>query len=182
MKIFCAMSPVGVVEHDRGIVAAELERQALQRVGDAGHDFPAGGGRTGERHLGDARVLRQQRSEIVLIDQRVDDAGGRSPRAELAEPQRGQRRRRGGLQHHRVAGEQCRRKLVGQQDQREIPRHDRGHDAQRGARLDGAASRVFVQHLVGQLHRRKDPQDPRAFAHLEIRAPSRLALLLREQR
>ena len=47
------------------------------------------------------------------------------------EAQRRQRRRVGGLGHDRVAGQERRAELVAQQRRREVPGHDRGHDAER---------------------------------------------------
>ena len=51
---------IGVGQHDAGIVAAEFERQALQRAGGALHDLAAGRGGAGEGHLGDAGMRRHQ--------------------------------------------------------------------------------------------------------------------------
>ena len=53
---------------------------------------------------------------------------------ELGEPQGGQRRLRCGLQDDRVAGRQRGAQLPGGDDQRVVPGHDRGHDADRLAR------------------------------------------------
>ena len=52
-----AAGEVGVVEHDVGALAAELELHLLQVAGGGLHDAPAGGGRPGEGDLGDRRML-----------------------------------------------------------------------------------------------------------------------------
>ncbi len=96
--------------------------------------------------------------------------GGRMRAAISPMQQRRQRRRRRRFQHHRVAGEQARPQLVGQEDDREIPRRDGGDHAQRHARLDHLAGGIFGERAVRQVERSDGAQDARRFVHFEIRA------------
>jgi hypothetical protein len=107
----CHFLRVGVVEHNRRIVAAELQGQALQRASGAGHDLLARRGRAGEGDLGHVGVAGEGSSEVVLIDDDIDDARRKNPGTKFAEPERCQRRGRGRLGHDRVSGEEGRRHL-----------------------------------------------------------------------
>ena len=67
---------VGVVEHDRGRLAAELEEQPLHRRRALLHDPLADGGRAGERDQVDLRRQRELLAdEVVRRGDDVDDAG-----------------------------------------------------------------------------------------------------------
>jgi len=57
--LLCSRLHVHIVQHDRGIVAAEFQGKAFDGVCRARHDFLARGGRSSERHFGDVRVLGQ---------------------------------------------------------------------------------------------------------------------------
>ena len=103
---------------------------------------------------------------------------------QLGEAQRRQRRRPGGLGHHRVARHQRGGELVAQQRRGEVPRHDRTDDAQRPAQHDpvhagvqagsvGAAQRLGQPDVV---HERVD-----RLGELDAAVAQRLALLPGEQ-
>src|SRR3546814_3002573 len=65
------------VGHDnRGIVAAEFERQALQVLGGAFHHALAGRGRAGERDFGEARMRGHLRPAFVPARADVAQARG----------------------------------------------------------------------------------------------------------
>ena len=66
----------------------------------------------GERDLGHVGVAGEGGSEIVLVDDDVDDARRQDPGTEFAELERRQRRGRGRLGHDRVAGEKGQRDLI----------------------------------------------------------------------
>ena len=68
---------IGVVEDDRGALAAELERDPFHRVGGGPHDRPSGRGRTGEgdfAHIGVRGECRAGHRTEAVDD--VDDARG----------------------------------------------------------------------------------------------------------
>ena len=72
----------------------------LQRAAGLGADLPADLGRAGEGDLVDARMIDQRRPGLAVAGEDVDDPG-RNPGLErqLAEPQRGERRLLGRLEH-----------------------------------------------------------------------------------
>ena len=104
---------------------------------------------------------------------------------QLGEAQRGQRRRPRRLGDHRVAGDEGRRELVGQQRRREVPRDDRADDAERPAQDRAVDARVQVRRVrtaqclgqAGVVHERVD-----RLGDLDPRVAKRLALLARQQR
>ena len=68
---------VGVGEHDVGVLAAQLERDLLHRLGGRGHDPLAGGQAAGERDQVDAGVLAEQGTRARAgAEHEVGDAGG----------------------------------------------------------------------------------------------------------
>ena len=133
---------VGVVEHDVGRLAAELERDLLHRARRELHDAPPDFGRAGERDLVDERVLRELLARAAAgTGDEVDDAGRDVGLfARLHQLDRRQRREARGLQHRAVAGRDRGCDLPAGHEEREVPRHDAGahavglaaHDALRG--------------------------------------------------
>ena len=104
---------VRVGEDEVRALAAELERQPLDRVGAEPHDLAARLRRAGERDLVDAGMLDEVRAgrRAVARDD-VDRAGGEADLGrELGDPQHAERRLRIGLQHDRAAGGERRREL-----------------------------------------------------------------------
>ena len=114
-------------------------------------------GRAGERDLVDARVLdevRADRRPVARDD--VDHAAREADLArELGEPQRGQRRRRVGLEHDRAAGGERGRELPGRHRQRVVPRHDLARDA------DRLLQRVEEERAADRVRATRDRRDPR---------------------
>ena len=172
---------VGVVEHDRRVVAAEFQGQALQRPGGTDHHLLACHGGAGERDLGHVRVAGKGGPEIVLIDDDVDDARRQEAGAEFAEFERRQRRGRGRLGHHRVAGEQRRRDLDQQQQQREVPRRDGRDDAERPVLSYHLLRAILLEHLGRQVERGKVAEPRDRDGDLPQRLRQRLALFLGQQ-
>ena len=124
---------VGVGEDEIRALAAQLERQALDRLGAEPHDLAARLRRAGERDLVDARMLDEVGAggRAVTGDD-VDRAGREADlRRELGEPQRGHRRLRVGLEHDRATGRERRRELPGRHQQRVVPGDDLAGDADR---------------------------------------------------
>ena len=112
---FCATClRVDVVEHDRGVVAAELERHALEvRRGAAMTRLPVATEPVNE-------ILRTAAWRVIHVAEvvaaaTIETPGGSDVAQDLAELQRRQRRERRRLQHDRVPGEQRRRDLASRQ-------------------------------------------------------------------
>ena len=125
---------VGVVEHDGGRLAAQLQERALERRAALLHDPLADGGRSGERNQVDLRGQRELfADEVVRGGDHVEDAAREVGLLgnEATEPRGVPRRVRGGLENHRVAGGQGLPELVQGHFEREVPRHDGPHDADR---------------------------------------------------
>src|SRR3984893_17191066 len=120
---------IDVVEHNGGVVAAELQREALQRAGRAFHDFPAGRSRARECDFGDVRMAGERLPKIVGVDNDVDHPRGQNIGAQLTQSKRRQRGRRRRLGDNGVAGKQRRRDLRGQQDHWHVPRRYRSDHA-----------------------------------------------------
>ena len=124
---------VGVREDEVRALAAELERQPLDRLGAEPHDLAARLRRAGERDLVDAGVLDEigARRRTVAGDD-VDRAGGKADLGrELGEAQRRHGRLRIRLQDDRAAGRERGRELPRRHQQRVVPRHDLAGDADR---------------------------------------------------
>ena len=127
---------VGVVEHDVGRLAAELEEQALHGRAALLEDALAGDGGAGERDEVDERADRQLLTdEVVGRRDHVEHAGGDVGLLgdEATEVGRVPRRVGRGLQDHRVAGGERLADLLDRHLEREVPRHDAADDA-RGLR------------------------------------------------
>src|SRR5262249_31352359 len=125
-------------EDDVRRLAAELERDALDRPGRARHDAPTYLGRPGEADLCDIRMLDEPLpDDRALPDEHVDDAVG-NPRVvdQLREAQCRQRRQLRRLEHDRVAAGERRAELPARDVEWEVPRHDQPDDAERLAERD----------------------------------------------
>ena len=188
---------VGVGEDDVGRLAAELERDALDRRGGALHHRAAHLGRAGEADLRHVRMLDEAAADDrALADEDVDDAL-RDPglEHELGQPQRRQRRQLGGLQDDRVAARERGPELPRGDVEREVPRHDQADDAERLAEgdVDAAADRdrlavVLVDRAGVEVEDLRDHADLRARARDRLADVARLdprellAVLLDERR
>src|SRR5207253_10187888 len=123
---------VGVREEDLRTLAAELERYGDDAVGRETEDRLSRIGRTGERDLRNERVDRKWRPDLVAgPGDDVQYASGQVLRADARERERGERRVRRRLEHDGVPGDERRRDLPRGDEDRHVPRHDRGDDAER---------------------------------------------------
>ncbi len=124
---------LGVGEDEVRALAAELQDQALDPVGGQAHDLGAGRRRAGEGDLLHAGVLHEMSADDGPRSRDDVDRAGREADlgGELGHPQRRERSRRVGLEHHRAAGRERRRQLPGRHHQRVVPRHDLSADADR---------------------------------------------------
>src|SRR5690606_36808457 len=136
---------IRVGQHDHRGLAAELERDALQRLRRRDVDLLTDLGRARERDLVDAGMRHERGAgRLAVARHDVDDAGRKTGLLDqLAEPKRAQRRLLGGLQHARAAGRERRAELPCRHREREVPRDDLPDDADRlaaGVRLERAAA------------------------------------------
>ena len=89
MPITQASREVGVLQHDRGRLAAQLEEQALHGGRALLHDPLADDGRAGERDQVDLRRQRELLAdEVVGRGDDVDDPGGMSVCSAISRPSR----------------------------------------------------------------------------------------------
>jgi len=154
---------VGVLQHDLRRLAAQLERDLLEVARRRLHDQAPDLRGAGERHLVDVGVRGQMRAGVAEPGHDVHDTGRQSRLGhQLAEPQRRQRRLLGRLEHHRAPGRQRRAELPCRHQQREVPRDDLRHHA------DRLTPRVRVEVAVGRRQRRELDR-----AALELGRPAR---------
>ena len=134
---------VGVGEHDRGRLAAELERHALDRPGGLPHDLDADRRRAGEADLRDERMLDQRvADDAARPGNDVQDAvrqPGLEPELGVAQGAQGRQAR--GLEHDAVAGGEGGRRLPVADVEREVPGRDQRRDADRLAERSSTPSR-----------------------------------------
>ena len=118
-------------ENVRGL-AAEFERGGNETVGRGLRDVDAHFGRAREGELVKARVLehRVARGAARTRDD-VHDPGGNVAGDDFGEMQKGERGGRGWLDHDRVPGGERRSELPRAHEEREVPRNDLTHDADR---------------------------------------------------
>ena len=124
---------VGIRENDVGTLAAEFQRNVLDRFGGARHDPASGFGFPGERDLVDQRMPDERIADFLAGSrQHIDDAIGDSGfPADFAEHDGCQWRDRCGLENDRVSGGDGRRDFPGRHQQREVPRDNLRANADR---------------------------------------------------
>ncbi len=122
---------VRVRAHDLGVLAAELEHRALQPAGALLADAAADLDRSGEEDLA-RRGLDQRLADGAAPVHGLHESLGQSGALEnLLDPLSDERRERGGLQHHAVAGHQCDRDLAERDRPRVVPGGDHADDTER---------------------------------------------------
>ena len=136
---------VGIVEHDHGIFAAQLQhdRQQLSRRGFS-HAF-AGGNAAGEDELVDGRI-DQRRTGGALADHHLHQIGIQARcQQQPLQLQRDQRREFRRLQDDRVARDQCAERFRGGNGERIIPGRDNADYAK------GLAQQLAALGLHGEI-------------------------------
>ncbi len=125
----------GVLEHDVGRLAAQLEGQLRPCARERGLDVASDRGRAGERDLVDsfpAHPADERRAGRAVAGQDRHHARRKvGLLADLGEEQRGQRRRLCRLEDRDVPARQRGRELPRRHQQREVPRHDLSDHAER---------------------------------------------------
>jgi hypothetical protein len=142
---------VRIIEHDKGIGAAELQHGLLQMRPGHCRDLAPGHIAAGQAHGAHGGMGDDLRHRVGADQQRREHPGRRLCIAK----QRLDRQRAAGdigrvLQQHRVAGRERRRRAAEQLPKREVPRHHRQH---RPERLTGdqAAPGIGGDEFVGKI-------------------------------
>ncbi|MNC07615.1 hypothetical protein D3C75_551680 [compost metagenome] len=174
---------VGIVKHDEGGVATQLQGEPLHGVGALAHQQLADAGGAGEgelAHLGVAAQLVAHDRGLMGGDY-VDDPGGNARLlGQGCQRQRAQGRLGGGLDDYGATGGECRAGLAGDHGDGEVPGGDGGHHAHR--LLDGGQAPVAGETgngaAIGALALFREPLDEAgAVGHLALGLGERLALL-----
>lgn len=139
---------VGVVAHDAGVVAGELQDHLLHGVRAVAQDALAHGDGAGEADVVDARVQRHLLAELGAAVDGLEHARRQHGLRQLAELEQRVRREGRRLDDHAVARRQRRHHLDRGQDQREVPRRDGAQHADGRVRRDDLDRVVFVLQLI----------------------------------
>lgn len=142
----CDLLDVDVRQDDGGVVAAELERDALQCLGRRLHDLLARGDGTGEGDLGNVRVLAHLCAELVVAADDLDHAGREDFLGELNKLERRVRCEWRRLDDDAVSCHDSRGDLAHRQNQREVPGADGAADTE--GRVLGVDSLLIVLELL----------------------------------
>ena len=145
---------IGVGHDDMRRFSAAFESDALHvAYARVDHHQLADFGRAGEGDHVDVGMERQRLARLLAETRHdVEDAVGQSGfLGERPEEERCERRLLGGLQDHRIAGDERRADLPCRDDQGIVPRHDRGDDAERRPADRGDVVRAERRDLVVQL-------------------------------
>ncbi len=134
------LAQIRIVEHDRRIVAAELQSDAFDALGGIRHDVARRRDRAGEADLADVRMSGQPVADFRRNAGNDIERAGWQQAGNLLDGL--DQRERAGLRrldHHGVAGEQRRDDLHEGESDRTVPRHDRDDDAVGPPGDEGAA-------------------------------------------
>jgi hypothetical protein len=115
---------VDVGENDGGVVAAELEGNALEGLGGGLHDLLTGSGGTSEGDLGNVGVGAQLSTELVVAANNLDDTRGEDLLGKLGELERCVGGEGRGLDDDAVSGQDGGSDLADGQNQGEVPGAD----------------------------------------------------------
>ena len=154
---------VGVVENDARRLAAQLERDARQRLGRRRGDLASDRCGTGERDLVDARMPHEVVTDHApTARHQVEHAGGQPCRIDGAgELERGERGESGRFQHDRRPCGQRRDHLHHDLVQRQVPRRDGGDDPDRLTQDDRVADLAAEGEAFERVDRRVDDRERR---------------------
>ena len=172
---YCRGDPIeiGVLKHDDGVLAAELELHFLEMLASKLADAAADRARSRERDHRDVGIGADRLAGLGAAGQDLQHAFGQARLLEQARDDEapGERSARIGLEHDSVAGGERGRDGAAGQDQREVERRDHADDAARHTTCNGEPAAVAGQHQTLRLraHRRRAVQDARHHLHLELR-------------
>lgn len=113
---------VDILSDDTGIVASKLKGDTLESLAAGSHDLLSCGNATSETDLGDAGVLGEHGTKLVITTEDLDDTGREDGLGQFDCLQRGVRSERRGLDDDSASGKQGRGNLAERQNQRELQR------------------------------------------------------------
>lgn len=120
----------GIMTRRRGVCAATAAaRRLLERRARRGHDALPGSTGAGEGDGGDVGMLDEHRADITASCEDVDHARRECLHRKVREQERGERRHRRRLEHHRIAAHQRAEHLVDGDREWKVPGADGGDDA-----------------------------------------------------
>ena len=148
---------VGIIEHDDGRLAAELQVRSLGAVDRGRQHLLAADDRAGQRDHGHFGLRDERRTHgVPAAADDVDDAWRKQLRAYCRQFERGERRLLGRFEHHGVARGQCRPHLPGSHHEWIVPRRDRSDHAQGiAANHAGETRKIFAGQCA--VHRASSP-------------------------
>ena len=141
---------IGVRESDQRILAAELERHRLERIGGGLHHRAAGRHAADERDLGDIGMARQHLPDLLAARHQIPHSGRKDAVDQFGKPERGQRRLFGRLDHDGVAGGERGGRFSRDEHEGMIERDDTADHAKRLAHRE--IDRVRPHRDRGALH------------------------------
>lgn len=141
---------VDVLADDGGVVAGELEDDALEGARAVLHDAAADGDGAREADVVDALVQGDALAELGAAVDGLEDARRQHRLRQLAELEQRVRRERRRLDDHAVPRRQRRHHLDRAQDHGEVPRRDGAQHADRRVRCDHSRLLVLELYLVFQ--------------------------------
>jgi hypothetical protein len=125
-------------------------------------------------------MRRHFAAQVIGVGDEIQHASREDILQQASNHQRSERCRRGGLDHHCVAGEQRWRQLKAHQDDREIPGDDRPDHAQRIIMGLNPARIIIGDHIDRQVERGEIAEEGSAAIDVLHRALHRLALFLHQ--
>ena len=161
--VFDGVIEVGVVPHIHRVAAAKLQAHADEALGRGALHGAAAGNRARERDEVHARVADDAVRVLMRGVQHLERALGQPGGSEaFGESLRGERRLRGMLQHHHVAGHECRDHAVHRDEERVVPGGNSEDHAQRFAPHEAPEVVLGIGIHVAERLRRDGDHVPRA--------------------
>jgi len=111
---------VNILSDDTGIVTSKLKGHTLEGLAASSHDLLSSGNATSETDLGNAGVLGEHRTKLVITTEDLNDTGREDSLGQLNCLQRGVGSERRGLDDDGASGKQSRSDLAERENQREL--------------------------------------------------------------
>ena len=169
---------IGVGQDDAGVVAPQLQRDALQRGGGGSHHLAPGGGRSGKDDLGDIGMTREPGPDLIAAGDGVEHAARQRPLQDLDQAQSSEGGEGRGLDHHRISSADRGHDVPDGDHQRPVPRRDRHDHAHRLAVKRDVSVFVVLDHLDRQVQARGMVRPGRRATHFIVCAETAQGLAL----